>query len=119
MAPFVIPVRIDHAVGRRIAEQHPALALKPRDGLAVGDVIALAVRDRHADHLAGVVARVKAVSDRSTRRYKRYTVAADEAKLRVAHQQARQQSGLAGDLKAVADRKHQPALLREGPPPHP
>src|SRR3974390_894832 len=36
----VIPVRIDHAVGRRIAEQRPALALEPRDGLAVGDVIA-------------------------------------------------------------------------------
>src|SRR5271166_1678766 len=37
----VIPVRIDHAVGRRIAEQHSALALEPGDGLPVGDVISL------------------------------------------------------------------------------
>ena len=42
--------------GERIAENHPPLAFEPRDGLAVGDVIALAMRHRHADHLAGIVA---------------------------------------------------------------
>src|SRR5215831_1129986 len=52
----VVPVRVDHAVGRAIAEQHPPFAFQPRDGFAVGDVVALAVRDRHADHLPRVVA---------------------------------------------------------------
>ena len=42
--------------GDGVAEQHAALAFEPRDRLAVGDVIALAMRDRHADHLAGIVA---------------------------------------------------------------
>ena len=42
--------------GDGIAEQHPPLAFQPRDGFAVGDVIALAMRDRHADHLPGIVA---------------------------------------------------------------
>ena len=57
------------AVGRRIAEGDPALAFQPRDGLAVGDVVAFAVRDRHADHLAGIVAAREGVSVRSTRRW--------------------------------------------------
>ena len=87
----VVPVRIDHAVRRRVAEHHPALAFKPRDGFAVGDVIALAVRDRHADHLPGIIAagkrRIRALDPQ-------IDVAADEAKLRVAHQHARQQAGL-------------------------
>ena len=56
IAPLMVPVRIEHAVGRAVAEEHPALAFEPRDGLAVGDVVALAMRDRHADHLAGIVA---------------------------------------------------------------
>ena len=102
----VFQLRIDHAVGRAIAEQHPPLAFQPRDGLAVGDVIALAMRDRHADHLPGIVAagerRVGALDPQ-------INVAADEAQLRVAHQHARQQPGLAQNLKAVADAEHQPA----------
>src|SRR6266705_5290233 len=51
-----VPLRIEAAVRRSVAEQHPALAFKPRDGLLVGDVIALAMRDRHADHLTRIVA---------------------------------------------------------------
>src|SRR5262245_24122399 len=40
-----VPLRIEAAVGRGVAEQHPALAFEPRDCCLVGDVIALAVRD--------------------------------------------------------------------------
>src|SRR5580704_12625224 len=40
----VVPVRVDHAVRRGVAEQHPALAFKPGDGFAVGNVVALAMR---------------------------------------------------------------------------
>src|ERR1700733_4115470 len=107
----VVPVWVDHAVRRRIAENHPALAFQPGDGLAVGNIIALAVRYRNADHLAGIVAagerRVGALDPQ-------IDVAADEAKLRVAHQHARQQPSLAGDLKAVANRQHEAAFLRKG-----
>ena len=74
---------------------------------AVGDVVALTVRHRHADHLAGIVAagkrRIGALDPQ-------IDVAADEAKLRVAHQHAGQEPGLAGDLKAVAHRQHEPAF---------
>src|SRR5580704_16554844 len=38
--PVVVPVRVDHAVGRGITEQHPALAFEFCDGFTVGDVIA-------------------------------------------------------------------------------
>src|SRR5215813_450891 len=51
-----VPLRIEAAVRRGVAEQHPALAFEPREGLLVGDVIALAMRDRHADHLTRIVA---------------------------------------------------------------
>src|SRR5258708_6951034 len=51
-----IPARIELAVRPHIAERHPSLALQPRHGFAVGDVVALAMGDRDADHLAGVVA---------------------------------------------------------------
>ena len=97
--------------GEAVAERHPALALEPRDGLAVGDVVAFAVRDRDFDHLAGIVAarerRIGALDAQ-------IDVAADETELGVAHEHAGQQPRLAGDLKAVADGKDEPALLREG-----
>src|SRR6516164_5909023 len=103
----VIPVRINYAVGRRIAEQHPALALEPRDGLPVGNVVAFAVRHWDPDHLPGIIAarerRVGAFDPQTD-------VAADEAKLGIAHQYARQQSRFAGDLEAVAYCQHQSAF---------
>src|ERR1700758_4340569 len=77
---IVIPVRIDQAVGRRIAEQHPAFALEPRNGLAVGDVIAFAVRHRDPDHLPGIVA----TSERRVGTLDpQIDVAADETKLSI------------------------------------
>ena len=112
----VVPVRVDHAVGRGIAENHPALAFQPRDGLAVGDVVALAMRHRHADHLARIVAarerRVGALDPQ-------IDVAADEAQVLVAHQHARQQAGLAQDLEAVADAEREPAFGRQRRAPRP
>ena len=112
----VVPVRIDHAVGRRIAEQHPPLAFQPRDGLAVGDVIAFAVRHRHADHLPGIVA---ASERRIGALDAQMHVAADELELHVAHQHAGQQPGLAEDLETVADAEHQPAVARHARAPRP
>src|SRR5262249_17374555 len=47
---------VDAAVGRAIAIEPPALAFEPLDGLFVRSVIALTMGDRHADHLAGIVA---------------------------------------------------------------
>src|ERR1700683_255022 len=86
----VIPVWIDHAVRRGVTKRHPALAFKSRNGFAVGDVIALAVRDRDADNLTGIVAAGK----RGIRALDpQIDVAADEAKLRVAHEHAWQPPG--------------------------
>src|SRR4029450_72274 len=36
-----VPCRVERPIGRGIAQQHPPLALEPRDGLIIGDVIAL------------------------------------------------------------------------------
>src|SRR5450759_5064910 len=106
----VVPVRIDHAIRRRIAEHHPPLAFQPCNGLAVGDVVTLAMRHRHADYLARIVVagerRVGALDPQ-------IDVAADEAQILAAHQYPRQQAGFAQDLEAVADAEHQPALCRE------
>ena len=109
--PVVIPVGIGNAVRPGIAEQDAAFAFELRHGLAIGDVVALAVRHRHADHLTGIVAagerRIGALD-------LEIDVAADEFELRIAHQHARQQAGLAQNLEAVADAEHQPALGGEG-----
>src|SRR5438105_11689965 len=103
----VVPIRIDHAVRRRVAEQHPALALEPRNGRAVGDVIAFAMGDRDTDHLPGIVAaREWRIGTLDTQ----INVAADKTKLRIAHQYAGQQTRFAGDLKTVAYRQHEPAF---------
>src|SRR5262249_3339812 len=51
-----VPAGRGRAVGRAIAEYHPALALDARDGVGISDEIALAMGDRHLDHLAGIVA---------------------------------------------------------------
>src|SRR5262245_53632190 len=72
----------------------------------IGDVIALAVRDRHADHLSRVIAprerRIGALDAQ-------IDVATYEFERRVAHQHARQKSGFAQDLEAVAYPEHEPA----------
>src|SRR6202040_4448572 len=82
-------------------------ALEPRNGLAVGDVIAFAVRHRDPDHLPGIVA---ASERRVGTLDPQIDVAADETKLSIAHQYARQQSRFAGDLEAVAYRQHKSAF---------
>ena len=97
---------VDDAVGRAVAIEHPPLAFEPLQGLFIGFVIALAMGDRHADDLAGIVAagerRVGALDPQMH-------VVADEFQPRVAHQDAGQQARLAEDLKAVADAEHEPA----------
>ena len=100
----------DLAAGRAIAIQHPPLAFEPPDGVLVGGVIALAMRDRHADHLPGIVA---ARERRVGALHPQMHVVADEFQPRIAHQNAGQQAGLAENLKAVADAEHEAAIGRE------
>ena len=106
-----VPGRIERAIGRRVAEQNTPLAFECLDGLVVGDIIAFAMRDRHADHLPRVIAarerRVGALDAQ-------IDVAADEFQLGIAHQHAGQKPGLAQDLEAVADAEHEAALRRVG-----
>src|SRR5947209_20279788 len=51
-----VPGLVARAVRRRVPEQHPTLVLDPRDRGGAGEIAALPVRDRHADHLARIVA---------------------------------------------------------------
>src|SRR6266545_4475787 len=105
---IVVPLRIEAAVGRGVAEQHPALAFEARDGFLVGDVVALTMRDRHADYLTRIVAarerRVGALDPQAD-------LATDELERGIAHEHARQQPGLAEDLEAIADAEHEAATL--------
>src|SRR4029078_3899641 len=107
----VVPVRVDRAVRRGIPEQHAPLAFQPRNGFTVGDIIAFAMRNRHANDLAGIVAarewRVGALDAQ-------INVVAYEAQVSIAHQDAWQQASLTQDLEAVADAKHQSAARGMG-----
>src|SRR5262245_19609333 len=105
---IVVPIRIETAVGGSVAEQHPALALEPRDGLLVGDVVALAMRDRHADDLARIITarerRIGALDSQTN-------LVTDELERGIAHQHAWQQPGLAENLEAIANAEHKAATL--------
>src|ERR1700730_2678638 len=48
--------RIALALGIGVAEQDAAFGFQPPDRTFAGDIVALAMRHRHADHLAGIVA---------------------------------------------------------------
>ena len=64
------------------------------------------MRHRHADHLAGIVA----AGERGVGALDLHVhVTADEFQPGIAHQDARQQTGLAQNLETVADAEHQPA----------
>ncbi len=76
---------------------------------SLGEVVTLAVRDRHADHLAGVVAaRERRIGALDLQVH----VAADELDARIALQDAGQQFRFAQDLEAVAYAHHKAALAR-------
>src|SRR5260370_1405565 len=77
---------------------HPPLALETLQRLLIGLVIALAMRDRHADHLPGIIAaRERRVGALDPQMH----VRADEFQPRVAHQHTGQEPRLAEDLEAV------------------
>ena len=104
-----VPLRIALAFGVGIAEQHASFRLEPADRALAGEVVALAMRDRHADHLARIVAaRERRVGSLDLQVH----VAADELHAGIAQQHAGQQLGLAQDLEAVAHAHHEPALAR-------
>ena len=111
VAPLTFQSGSSAAVGRGVAEQHPALAFEPRDGRFVGDVVAFAVRHRHADHLAGVVAarerRVGALDPQ-------IDVAADEFQRGVAHQHAGQEPASQRIWKPLQTPSTSPPLLGVG-----
>ena len=107
-----VGVLVDHAIGRTVAIEHPPLALEPLHGLLVRLVVAFAMRDRHADHLAGIVA----AGERRIGTFDpQMDVVADEFQPRIAHQHAGQEAGFAEDLKSVADAEHEAAAGCEGP----
>src|SRR5262249_1665920 len=72
------------------------------------DVVALAVRDRHADHLARIVA---ARERRVGALHPQADLVTNELERGIAHQHAWQQPGLAKNLEAVADAEHEAATL--------
>ena len=67
-----VPARINLALRRHVAIEHPPLGLESRHRLGVSNVVSLAVRGRHADHLPGIVAtaerRVGALDTQERRR---------------------------------------------------
>jgi hypothetical protein len=83
-----------------------ALTFEAFERVAVGRVAAIAVRHGNADDLAHVVARREARRDRLHAQMDLFT---HEAQVCVAEQGTGQQSGLAGDLEAVADAEHRRA----------
>ena len=109
MAPLGLVVVPDPALGVAIAKRDPAFRLDSADGVVIGDEVSLAVRDGEFDHLSRRV---------TTREWSLRVLDpdmlhfADEAQLRVAHQNAGQKAGLAQDLEAIADAKHQSAARR-------
>ncbi len=110
-APLKLEGSSTDALRRAVAIEHAPLAFEPLQRLLIRLVIALAMRDRHADHLAGIVA----AGERRIRTLDPHMhVAADEFQPRIAHEHAGQKLGLAEDLEAVADAEHEPAVAREG-----
>src|ERR1700761_6172458 len=107
-----VPLGSACSIWRDVAEPHPPLALQPRNRFRIGRVIALAVGTGHADHLTCVV---PAGESGVGALYLEENIAADELELRVAHQNARQQSRLTGNLETVAYGQHQPATRGMGP----
>ena len=109
-APLMLESSSTTPSARAVAIEHPPLAFEPLHRLFVGFVIALAMRDRHADDLAGIVA----ARERRIRAFDpQMHVLADEFQPRIAHQHAGQQARFAQDLKAVADAEHETAIGRE------
>ena len=101
------------AVGAAIAERDLAVRLRARSSVSlVGEVIAVVMRDRHAEHLA--LSRSWLVNSVWRVSTFRLHVAADELEAGVAHQDAGQQPRLGEDLEAVADAEHRPCPCRRG-----
>ena len=112
---FIEPLRLAScvivAMGIGIAEGHQPFAFEPLQGLGVGRVVALAMRDADIDGLAlgigpgegGVVALDP-----------QELAMADELEVGVAHQDAGKKPGFAQDLEAVADAEHEAAARRMG-----
>src|SRR5215210_6460559 len=94
---------------RRVAEDDVAFALQPIERFLVGAVPTVAVRDRQHDLFAALVARRE---QSVVRLDPKMNGCADELQRRVSEQSARKESGLAGDLKAIAESHHRRPALR-------
>ena len=95
----------------RIPECNAPFAFEPVERLAIRKIVALAVRDRNLDGLAFAIALGE---ERLIVLDLQEHVAADEVERRVAHQRAGKQSGLAQDLKAIADADDRRSCVRLG-----
>ena len=98
----------DFSVGLAIAERDAAFVLQRPQCRIVGEVVALVVSHRNADH----VARLVALGEGAARILDlQMHVAADELEVAVAHQCAGQESGFGENLEAVADSQNAHALF--------
>ena len=101
-------------VGRRavrvvdVAQGDPVLVREPLQRVGVGEVVAVVVRHRESDALAGGVSAGERARGRRDLQLDR---AADEAELAVADQRPGQQAGLGQHLEAVAHAQHTGAAL--------
>ncbi len=98
---------VDGAVGvgaACIAEDDPAIVFQRLEGVSVGEIVAIMVRDGAGDHIA--LAHV-AGEERGVVLHAQANGAADELQPRIAHQRAGQKPGLGQDLEAVAHAKNE------------
>src|SRR5438270_669739 len=105
-----VGARDDASLGVAVAKRDLAALLEPRKRRGIGEVAALAVRDRDTDDVAlGAPAGERKVGafDEKIRPL------APKLQRGVADQRARQEAGLAQDLKPVADAPHEAAAVGE------
>src|ERR1700726_2180485 len=94
-----------------LAEGDELLALQPRHRRIIGDIIAFTMSDADLD---GLMLRIGIGEGRIGALDPQMLEAADEMHPRIAHQNARQEPRLAGDLEAVTDGEHEATALRMG-----
>src|ERR1700686_3540949 len=99
----------DEPLGITVSKDDPPVALELIKRRFIGEVVSLAMCDRHAQHSAPFqLTRERCVNLLNTKK----DIAANEAKMLVPHQRARQQTRLGDHLKTIADAEYQSARCR-------
>ena len=99
----------DFSVRRGIAEQDAVLSLQVGDGVRIREIVAISVRDGHAQHIAFLCERRKPTVRRF---HAEVCPLAAVLEVGVSEQGARQESGLTQHLKSIADADDGLALVR-------